>query len=83
MEKMKKNKINNAIILGTMCLFLTFGILLQINTVKNSTTGVGKTQIENELRDTVLRWKEKYDNLYSKSEKKEKEFSNTIGRMIA
>ncbi len=69
----KRGKINIAIILGIMCLFLTFGIFLQIKTVKNSTTGVGKTQIENELRDNVLRWKEKYENLYSKSEKKEKE----------
>ena len=76
MEKLKKNKIKIAIVLGIMCLFLTFGISLQINTVKSSTTGVGKTQIENELRDNVLRWKEKYDNLYSKSEKKEKELES-------
>ena len=72
----KDSKINIAIILGLMCLFLSFGISLQINTVRNSTTGVGKTQIENELRDNVLRWKEKYDNLYSKSEKKEKELES-------
>lgn len=67
------NKLKISIMLGLMCMFLTCGIFVQINTVNNSTTGVGKTQVENELRDSVLRWKEKYENLYNKSEKKEKE----------
>lgn len=71
--KLEKNKLKTCIILGVMCCFLTAGIITQINTVKNSTTTVGKTQTENELRDSVLRWKEKYDNAYEKLEKKETE----------
>ncbi len=67
------NRLKIAIMLGMMCMFLTCGIFAQIKTVNNSTTGVGKTQVENELRDSVLRWKEKYENLYEKSNKKEKE----------
>ena len=54
-----RNKIKIAIILGIMCCFLTAGICVQIKTVKSSTTTVGRTQAENELRDSVLRWKEK------------------------
>ena len=62
-----------ALLLGIMCTFLTAGIFVQIKTVQSSTTTVGRTQAENELRDSVLRWKEKYENVYSKLEKKENE----------
>lgn len=61
-----------SIILGIMCFFLTAGIVIQINTVSKSTTTVGKTLVENELRDSVLRWKEKYENAYERLEEKEK-----------
>ncbi len=71
--KIEKERLKIGIILGLMCCFLTTGIITQIKTVKNSTTTVGKTQTENELRDSVLRWKEKYDNAYAKLDKKEKE----------
>ena len=72
-----KNKINQkylvSLILGIMCCFLTAGIMLQIKTVSNSTTTVGKTQIENELRDSLLRWNEKQENASKNLAKKEKE----------
>lgn len=71
--KSENNKFIIPLILGIMCCFLTAGICIQINTVKNSTTTVGKTQAENALRDSVLRWKEKYENAYDKLEKKKKE----------
>lgn len=71
--KVDNNKLKIGIILGVMCCFLTAGIITQIKTVQNSPTTVGKTQTENELRDSVLRWKEKYENAYEKLEKKEKE----------
>ncbi len=60
-----------SLILGIMCFFLTLGIVVQINTVSKSTTTVGKTLVENELRDSVLRWKQKYENAYEKLEEKE------------
>ncbi len=71
--KLDSNKLKIGIILGVMCCFLTAGVITQIKTVKNSPTTVGKTQTENELRDSVLRWKEKYENAYEKLERKEKE----------
>lgn len=71
--KLDNNKLKIVIILGVMCCFLTAGTITQIKTVQNSPTTVGKTQTENELRDSVLRWKEKYENAYEKLEKKEKE----------
>lgn len=54
-------------------MFLTLGICIQINTVKNSTTTVGRTLVENELRDSVLRWQQKYENAYAKLDNKERE----------
>lgn len=66
---MEKKQI--AVLLGIMCLLLTAGIFIQAKTVSNSSTSVGKTKTENELRDSVLKWKEKYDNAYSELEKKE------------
>lgn len=71
-----KKELKVAIILGIMCLFLTAGIVIQINTVSNSSTTVGKTLVENELRDSVLRWKQKYENAYDKLEEKEKQLDS-------
>ena len=68
-----KKDLKIAMILGIMCFFLTAGIVIQINTVSKSTTTVGKTLVENELRDSVLRWKQKYENAYEKLQNKEKQ----------
>lgn len=72
----QKRKVKIAVLLGIMCMFLTLGICIQINTVKNSTTTVGRTLVENELRDSVLRWQQKYENSYAKLESKEKELDS-------
>lgn len=74
MKKKEQKKV--AIVLGIMCFFLTMAIFVQINTVNKSVTRVGRTQMENELRDSVLRWKEKYENACEKFDKKEDELSN-------
>lgn len=71
-----REKIKVSLILGIMCIFLSMGISIQINTVGSSSTTVGKTLVENELRDSVFRWKEKYENAYEKLEKKEKELND-------
>jgi len=60
-----------AILLGVMCLLLTAGIFIQVKTVSSSSTSIGKTKTENELRNSVLKWKEKYDNSYAQLEQKE------------
>lgn len=68
------NKKLISLLLGTMCLLLTLGISIQIKTIDNmSNKSITKTATENELRDRVLKEKEKYDNAYNKIEKLEKE----------
>lgn len=65
-----------AILLGVMCFLLTVGIGIQVRTVNSSYTAVGRTKSENDLRDSVLKFKEKYDNAYEKLAKKELELEN-------
>lgn len=62
---------NIAIILGILCFLLTVGICVQVKTVTNSSTSVGKTYTENELRDSVLKWQEKYEEALATLETKE------------
>ena len=70
------NKAKIGFLLGIMCMLLTIGICIQIKTVNDSSTSVGKTQRENELRNSVLKWKEKYESIYEKGNKKEKELES-------
>ena len=65
------NKQSISLVLGIMCFILTFGIAVQIKTVNGTGTAVATTSSENELRDAVLRAKEKYDNLYEDLERME------------
>lgn len=67
---MDKNKI--AITLGMVCLILTIAICIQINTIKNANATVSQTFTENSLRDEVLKWKEKYDNIANELDVAEK-----------
>lgn len=62
------NKKTISLVLGIMCLLLTFGIVVQIKTVNGTGTTVSTNAKENELRDAVLKAKEKYDNLYEELE---------------
>ena len=54
-----------------MCVILTYGISVQIKTINGTGTTVSTNAEENELRDAVLKAKEKYDNLYKELEKME------------
>ena len=72
--KMSKGKIG--ILLGVICMLLSIGIAIQVKTVQNSSAGVGKTQKENELRDSLLRWKERYEASYEEEIEKEAELEN-------
>lgn len=71
---MKKNRI--AILLGVVCIVLTIGIVVQINTMKGTSSTVSKSFLEDSLRDEVLKWKEKYDNATQNIEIAEKELLN-------
>ena len=59
------NKKQIAITLGIMCFILTVAICVQLKTVENTTSTVSQSLKENGLRDEVLKWKEKYDSVYS------------------
>ncbi len=58
---MNKRKI--AFTLGIVCIILTVAICVQINTIKNANSTVSKGFSEDNLRDEVLKWKEKYDRI--------------------
>ena len=59
---------NILILLGSVCAILVFAICVQLKTIDAANNVAGQTETENGLRDQVLKWKEKYDNIYSKLE---------------
>lgn len=71
---MKKWKV--ALTLGIVCCILTLAIAIQLKTIDNaretSNSTVSLTLTSNELRDQVLKWKEKYDNSVKELENSEK-----------
>lgn len=69
----KMTKLKNSIVLGLMCVLLTYGMFLQFRTVENSNVKVSQNYEENNLRAEVLKFKEKYDNRYKQLEKSEEE----------
>lgn len=66
------NKKLVGLILGIMCLILTYGICVQIKTVNSTNSPISTNAEENELRNEVLKAKEKYDNKYKELEEAEK-----------
>lgn len=66
------NKKQIAIILGIVCMLLTIGIFIQIKTTKSTNQVVSQSFTNNDLRDQVLKWKEKYDDVYKELEEAEK-----------
>lgn len=65
------NKKQICITLGVMCFLLTVGIIIQLNTIRNANITAGQGAAYDELRDEVLKWKEKYDQAYEELEKSE------------
>lgn len=63
------NKKLIGLILGVMCLILTCGICIQVKTVNSANSPLSTSSTENDLRDQVLKAKEKYDNKYNDLEK--------------
>ena len=64
------NKKNIAVSLGIMCFILTLLISIQYRTIKNANSVTG-TNVNSELKTEVLKWKEKYEEVYSVLEKTE------------
>lgn len=67
---MERNKV--AITLGIVCIILTIAICVQVNTIQSANTTVSQTFAEDNLRDEVLKWKEKYDDMAEELDKAEK-----------
>ena len=67
------NKWKVAITLGVVCFVLTIAICIQLKTVENSNLIVSQTLSGNELRNQVLKWKEKHDKALSDLEKSEEQ----------
>ncbi len=66
-----------AIVLGIICFVLTIAISIQIKTVSNNGTTVSTNAKENELRDQVLRMKEKYESSYESLQELESRLEKT------
>lgn len=70
------NKKQIAITMGIMCMILTTGIIVQINTIKKNSISNAIRTSNNDLRDEVLKWKEKYEIAYTELQESEKKLAN-------
>lgn len=78
---MKKKQIG--ITLGIMCLILSFAIITQLKTTKSLLSTVGQTFAESNLKDQVLKAKEKYDSTYSQLENAQKELEEERQKSVS
>ncbi len=67
------NKKAISIILGVMCFALTLGIFVQVRTIRNTDSTISQNQEANELRDEILKYKERYDNKFKELEQAEEQ----------
>ena len=71
--KYNKKNLSISIVIGILCILLTFGIVVQIRTVQSNISISNPDYANNDLRDQVLKSKEKYDNAFAELEKVNKE----------
>jgi len=57
------NKVKIAIVLGVICIVLSYAITLQVRTIKVATQGMENVTSlsDNDLKDQVLHWKARYE----------------------
>lgn len=72
MNKTKKT----SIAMGIVCFALTLAITIQIKTMKAENSVVTQSFADEELKDSLLSWKEKYDKELEKLSASEKELEN-------
>ena len=70
------NKKQIAITLGIVCLILTMFVVIQIRTTNNANKVVSQTFTSNDLRNQVLKWKERYDITYAELQSSEKKLED-------
>lgn len=78
---MKNNK-KISILFGIICFVLSFFIVLQVRTLKSANSPFLKIEADNELRDEVLKWKEKYDKASKQLEKSEKKLDDVREKVV-
>ncbi len=66
-----------ALTLGIVCLILAIAISIQLKTIDDTNSTVSQTLTGNELRDQILKWKEKYDNSTTTLEQTERNLEET------
>ena len=76
------NKKQVSIAIAIICFLLSMGIAMQIKSVTNAGTVVARTQAENALRDSVLKWKENYDQSVEKLGYKEAELEKIRAQAV-
>lgn len=62
-----------SLLMGLLCFILSALIAIQIRSIRGTTSIVGESQTTNQLRDSVLEWREKYEQALDKLEYKEAE----------
>lgn len=65
-----------ALTFGIVCCILTIAICIQLKTVDDTNSTVSQTLTSNDLRDQVLKWKEKYDKAVADLENSEVKLEN-------
>lgn len=76
---MKRWKI--ALTFGIVCCVLTVAICIQFKTIDDTNSTVSQTLTSNDLRDQILKWKEKYDKASTEFENSEKKLEEA--RLLA
>ena len=71
--KYNKKNLSISIVIGILCILLTSGIVVQIRTVQSNISISNPDYANNDLRDEVLKTKERYDNAFAQLEKVNKE----------
>lgn len=66
------NKKQISLILGIMCFLLTYGISIQVKTIKSTGTTISTNEKEAQLKEEILKLKEKYNNIYEELDEAEK-----------
>lgn len=66
------NKKNIALTIGIICFILVLAIVIQVKTINNTNSTGIQTLSNNKLKDDLLRWKEKHDNIALDVENAEK-----------
>ena len=67
---MKKNNI--ALIFGCVCVVLVYVISIQFKTIEDANKTMSGSLAENGLRDEVLKWRARYENIYNQLQIEEK-----------